>query len=94
MAPDPDGYDLSDRAKYGFVRPAATQRAFDTATATLLAAEGRSIGGQPTLLADLALEGGGVKGIGIVGAVSVLAEAGYRFQRVAGSSAPGPSPPP
>ena len=38
-------------------------------------------------MADLALEGGGVKGIAIVGAVSVLAEAGYRFQRVAGTSA-------
>ena len=38
-------------------------------------------------MADLALEGGGVKGIGIVGAVSVLAEAGYRFARVAGTSA-------
>ena len=38
-------------------------------------------------MADLALEGGGVKGIAIVGAVSVLAEAGYRFARVAGTSA-------
>jgi NTE family protein len=38
-------------------------------------------------VADLALEGGGVKGIAIVGAVSVLAEAGYRFPRVAGTSA-------
>ena len=38
-------------------------------------------------MADLAIEGGGVKGIGIVGAVSVLAEAGYQFQRIAGSSA-------
>ena len=43
--------------------------------------------GRKELVADLALEGGGVKGIGIVGAVSVLAEAGYRFQRVAGTSA-------
>lgn len=32
-------------------------------------------------------EGGGVKGIGLVGAVTVLAEAGYAFPRVAGSSA-------
>ncbi len=38
-------------------------------------------------MADLAIEGGGVKGIGIVGAVSVLAETGYKFQRIAGSSA-------
>ncbi len=37
--------------------------------------------------ADLVLEGGGVKGIGLVGAISVLEQAGYRFQRVAGTSA-------
>ncbi len=37
--------------------------------------------------ADLVCAGGGVKGIGLVGAVDVLAEAGYRFPRVAGSSA-------
>ena len=37
--------------------------------------------------ADLVLEGGGVKGIGLLGAVLVLAEAGYSFPRVAGTSA-------
>ena len=37
--------------------------------------------------ADLVLEGAGVKGIGLVGAVATLAEAGYRFPRVAGTSA-------
>ncbi len=37
--------------------------------------------------ADLVLEGGGVKGIALVGAISVLAERGYRFHRVAGTSA-------
>lgn len=37
--------------------------------------------------ADLVLEGGGVKGLGLVGAVGVLADAGYAFPRVAGSSA-------
>jgi len=37
--------------------------------------------------ADLVLEGGGVKGIALVGAISVLAEHGYRFHRVAGTSA-------
>jgi NTE family protein len=37
--------------------------------------------------ADLVLEGGGVKGIGLVGAHSVLTEAGYQFHRVAGTSA-------
>ena len=40
-----------------------------------------------TLKADLVLEGGGVKGIALVGAVSVLQEAGYTFPRVAGTSA-------
>ncbi len=39
------------------------------------------------LKADLVLEGGGVKGIALVGAVSVLQEAGYSFPRVAGTSA-------
>jgi NTE family protein len=37
--------------------------------------------------ADLVLEGGGVKGIGLAGAVTALAGAGYAFPRVAGSSA-------
>ena len=41
----------------------------------------------PELRADLALEGGGVKGIGLAGAVLVLDEAGYTFPRVAGTSA-------
>jgi NTE family protein len=36
---------------------------------------------------DLVLEGGGVKGLGLVGAVLELAEAGYEFRRVAGASA-------
>ncbi|MDQ4084426.1 MAG: patatin-like phospholipase family protein [Actinomycetota bacterium] len=40
--------------------------------------------GQPM---DLVLEGGGVKGIGLVGATMRLAENGYRFPRVAGTSA-------
>ncbi|HEX8496620.1 MAG TPA: patatin-like phospholipase family protein [Actinomycetales bacterium] len=39
------------------------------------------------LQADLVCEGGGVKGIALVGAVTGLARAGYRFPRVAGSSA-------
>jgi NTE family protein len=37
--------------------------------------------------ADLVLSGGGVKGIGLVGAVVALMDAGYRAQRVSGSSA-------
>lgn len=36
---------------------------------------------------DLVLEGGGVKGIALVGALEVLEERGYRFNRVVGSSA-------
>ena len=36
---------------------------------------------------DLVLEGGGVKGIGLVGAALELADAGYYFPRVAGTSA-------
>ena len=40
-----------------------------------------------TARADLVCEGGGVRGIGLVGAVHALATAGYEFPRVAGSSA-------
>lgn len=39
------------------------------------------------LRADLVLEGGGVKGIGLVGAVATMARLGYTFPRVAGTSA-------
>ncbi len=37
--------------------------------------------------ADLVLEGGGVKGIALVGAITVLMERGYEFKRIAGTSA-------
>ncbi|HZM76260.1 MAG TPA: patatin-like phospholipase family protein [Candidatus Limnocylindrales bacterium] len=37
--------------------------------------------------ADLVLEGGGVKGVALAGAVAVLEERGYRFHKVAGTSA-------
>jgi NTE family protein len=37
--------------------------------------------------ADLVLEGGGVKGIGLVGAYAALTEKGYTFHRIAGTSA-------
>jgi len=40
-----------------------------------------------SLDADLVLEGGGVKGIALAGAISVLEERGYRFHKVAGTSA-------
>jgi NTE family protein len=41
----------------------------------------------PAPTADLVLEGGGVKGIALVGALEVLDSAGYRFPRVGGTSA-------
>ena len=37
--------------------------------------------------ADLVLEGGGVKGIGLVGAVLTLYDKGYVFPRIGGTSA-------
>lgn len=37
--------------------------------------------------ADLVLSGGGVKGIGLVGAVGALRDAGYALQRISGTSA-------
>ena len=37
--------------------------------------------------ADLVLSGGGVKGIGLVGSVAALVDAGYRPQRISGTSA-------
>jgi NTE family protein len=40
-----------------------------------------------SLDADLVLEGGGVKGIALAGAISVLEERGYAFHKVAGTSA-------
>lgn len=39
------------------------------------------------LRADLVMEGGGVKGMALVGALEVLTDAGYRFPRIAGTSA-------
>jgi NTE family protein len=42
---------------------------------------------EPGKRADLVLEGGGVKGIGLVGAVITLADQGWTFPRVAGTSA-------
>lgn len=42
---------------------------------------------QQNLGADLVLEGGGVKGIGLVGAVMAIRKAGYVFPRVGGTSA-------
>ena len=39
------------------------------------------------LIADAVFEGGGVKGIGLVGAASVVEERGYRWSNLAGTSA-------
>jgi NTE family protein len=77
----------------GYKRPAALQDRFTTAAAALRQSDhwtntdGSTPPGPPELRCDLALEGGGVKGIGLVGAVLVLSEAGYKIQRVAGTSA-------
>jgi NTE family protein len=38
-------------------------------------------------MADLVLEGGGVKGVALVGAIAGLVDAGYSFGRIAGTSA-------
>jgi NTE family protein len=73
----------------GYRRGAELQARFDSAKATLLETDGwlDPNTGAKELVADLALEGGGVKGIALAGAVLVLDEAGYRFRGVAGTSA-------
>ncbi len=70
-------------------RGEAGQAAFERAVARLWASDAwvNPQTGQRELNADLVLEGGGVKGIGLAGAILVLAEAGYRFPRAAGTSA-------
>jgi NTE family protein len=71
-----------------YQRDPATQQAFEAAAASLLENDAwTDPNGQRQLNADLVLEGGGVKGIGLAGAILTLAEAGYRFPRVAGTSA-------
>jgi hypothetical protein len=83
-----DGETVVDSSQeYGYARPPKLQEAFIEAAEILRSKDGWSASGPKQLVADLALEGGGVKGIAIVGAVSVLAEAGYSFPRVAGTSA-------
>jgi NTE family protein len=54
---------------------------------TLRSAENNLAAADTEKPADIVLEGGGVKGIGLAGAVLTLDQAGYRFQRVAGTSA-------
>lgn len=74
----------------GYRRDPGLQARFEEAADRLRAVDGwpdPRRAGQRQLIADLALEGGGVKGIGLVGAVLVLTEAGYAFRGVAGTSA-------
>ncbi|HUX04082.1 MAG TPA: patatin-like phospholipase family protein [Acidimicrobiales bacterium] len=80
---------LSD-APCGYERDEALQREFVDAAERPRVADGWPNplrGGERELRTDLALEGGGVKGVGLVGAVLVLSEAGCTFHRVAGTSA-------
>jgi NTE family protein len=86
----PNGITTDPDTPNGYRRPADLQDRFDVAAQALLARDGwpnPQNGDQRELVADLALEGGGVKGIGLAGAVLVLSEAGYRFRGVAGTSA-------
>lgn len=73
----------------GYRREPQLQSQFEKAAQALLVSDGWDdpVSGKKQLMADLALEGGGVKGIGLVGAILVLSEAGYRFRAVAGTSA-------
>ena len=92
MAPIPARHPRRWRRHHRSLRPTigarATQQAFDTTAAFLHERDAWTDDkGVKHLNADLVLEGGGVKGIGFAGAVLVLAEAGYHFKRVAGTSA-------
>lgn len=79
---------LDPNSERGYIRDPESAEAFQAAAQELCDADGwENPAGIRELVADLALEGGGVKGIGLVGAVLVLDEAGYRFERVAGTSA-------
>lgn len=75
----------------GYARAASLQQQFEAAADHLREVDGWIDPLDPEhrkqLRADLALEGGGVKGIGLAGAVLALDEAGYAFPRVAGTSA-------
>ena len=86
----PDVWIDLDRDR-GYARAEQLQRDFEAAAVQLREIDGYVDPLDPEhrsqLRADLALEGGGVKGIGLAGAVLVLDEAGYSFARVAGTSA-------
>src|SRR2546422_11291722 len=49
--------------------------------------KGATVMGQTKLRVDGVFEGGGVKGIGLVGAASAIEAAGYEFVNLAGTSA-------
>jgi NTE family protein len=71
-----------------FSRSAQDQQAFDNAKVVLHQRDTYvdPVTGTSSMPADLVLEGGGVRGIGLVGAMLVLDEAGYDFPRIAGTS--------
>ena len=75
----------------GYARDPQLQQGFEAAAEHLREVDGYVDPADPEhrkrLRADLALEGGGVKGIGLAGAVLALDEAGYSFARAAGTSA-------
>jgi NTE family protein len=84
-----DPISLSD-APCGYQRDPTLQQQFLEAAERLRVVDGwpnPANAGKPELRADLVLEGGGVKGLGLVGAILVLSEAGYSFRGVAGTSA-------
>ena len=73
----------------GYRRSSDLQRDFDAAAAVLRtihapANKSRTDSGVPI---NVVLEGGGVKGIALVGALLVLEEAGFSVERIAGTSA-------
>lgn len=70
--------------------PSAALHSRDEGKSAQAGAEGKSAQGGDEELSrrvDLVMEGGGVKGIALAGAIEVLEERGYRVNRVAGSSA-------
>ena len=82
---------IDEESERGYARGAQLQDEFTAAAERLRDLDGYVDPHDPQqgkqLRADLALEGGGVKGIGLAAAVLVLDEAGYSFPRVAGTSA-------
>jgi NTE family protein len=88
-----DDINLDPNETVGYRRSKALQERFVAAAEYLhqhdswTTEDGERPPGLPELRCDLALEGGGVKGVGLAGAVLVLDEAGYKIQRVAGTSA-------